>query len=423
MPFGGRTMDFLRREDGAVALIFGLMAIPFMALVGWSVDYVRLNHVHDYLQAQVDTAALNALQPDEQWEVNARHPDEPWKAAMRGEIEREYQGDWARNIDIAGNWVGEGYFRVTANADVPLSFIKLIPGIPDLQLVAVSATAELIKPVEIREPPVNTTLDPEAGDYNRIWMYCYWPDRPANDPSQPKRTHMTPIADNGGSVYTADMTYSDPALLADYNSGNMGLRENGVWERRADSGQSRQYVYFMPQCPSGSFMSFRLENVRFARGDSNYWDSNEQGTNAPPNSGGDKKTGRFNYYTDTYFEEGSDVERYAGLHGPEPYVAPGQKVDILETILCDTEEQCDPTHRDSIIPNRQTNRNPQKAAGGCEPGKYMYYGWEDRPPGLSGSSNDWQHIAWTDRDYDDIRIVIKCPVFTIEGDRHTRLVR
>lgn len=411
-------MDFLRREDGAVALIFGLMAIPFMALVGWSVDYVRLNHVHDYLQTQVDTAALNALQPDEQWELIAMRPDAPWKAAMEDEIQREYRGDWARGVDVQGDWVGDGYFRVTVNADVPLSFINLVPGIPDVQRVSVSATAELVKPTETREPPVNTTLDPEAGDYNRIWMYCYWPERPENDPNQPKRTHMTPIADNGGSVYTADITYSDPALLADYNSGNQNLREDGVWEWRGNAGGKRQYVYFMPQCPSGSFMSFRLENVRFARTQSNFWDEG-----APKNNGGDKKSGRFDYYTDTYFNPGDTVEQYAGLHGPAEYVNPGQKVDILETILCDTEEQCDPTHRDSIIPDRQTNRDPQRASEGCEPGKYMYYGWEDRPPGLSGRARDWQDIAWTDRDYDDIRIVIKCPVFTVEGDRHTRLVR
>ena len=44
----------------------------------------------------------------------------------------------------------------------------------------------------------------------------------------------------------------------------------------------------------------------------------------------------------------------------------------------------------------------------------MYYGWEDRPPGMPGHQNtggNWQHVAWTDRDYDDIRIVIACPAW------------
>jgi hypothetical protein len=52
----------------------------------------------------------------------------------------------------------------------------------------------------------------------------------------------------------------------------------------------------------------------------------------------------------------------------------------------------------------------------------MYYGWEDRPPGLSGTSSNWQHIAWTDKDYDDIRIIIKCPTFETVGERNARLI-
>lgn len=408
-------MNFLRREDGAVALIFGLMAIPFMALVGWSVDYLRLQHVKDFLQAQADTAVIHALNE------NPNGEDAQWalaEQAMRGEISRQYQGDWANNVGVTGSWVSGGaHFRVTATADVPLTFMLLVPGIPDVQNVVVTSTAELLKPKEIREAPTSTLLDPDAGDYNRIWMYCYWPDRPANDPSLPKRTHMTPIADNGGSTFTADLNHADPALLSEFNSTNLSLRERGIWDRRADVGGKRQYLYFMPECPAGSFMSFRLENVRFSRTQPRYWDAG-----AAPNTGGDKRTGRFDYFTDTYFNEGSTVEQYAGLHGPAGYVQPGQRVNILETILCDTKEQCKPTNEGGIIPHRLSNRNPMRATQGCEPGKYMYYGWEDRPPGLNAQTKDWQHIGWTDRDYDDIRIIIKCPSFEVVGDRHARLV-
>ena len=41
----------------------------------------------------------------------------------------------------------------------------------------------------------------------------------------------------------------------------------------------------------------------------------------------------------------------------------------------------------------------------------MYFGWEDRPP--SGGS---------DKDYDDITMVMKCPKAGILGDGKTRLV-
>jgi hypothetical protein len=43
----------------------------------------------------------------------------------------------------------------------------------------------------------------------------------------------------------------------------------------------------------------------------------------------------------------------------------------------------------------------------------MYYGWEDRPPGL----------GWTDRDYNDIRVVIECPVSESTGEFLVRLIK
>lgn len=426
-------MNFLRREDGAVALIFGLMAIPFMALVGWSVDYVRLNHVHDYLQAQVDTAALNALQPDERWELNAMHPEEPWKLAMEGEVQREYQGDWARNVVVEGEWIAPRRdFRVTANADVPLAFISLLPGIGDTQHVAVFAVARLVEPEEKRSAPESTFLDSEAGDFNRLWMYCYWPSRDENDPSQPKRTQMVPIADNGNSEFEADFgvggsgvindrpvdgTLGDEfdAVIRDYPLGLDG-RENGLWRIKSGAGSgNRKYVYYMPNCTGESRLSFRLENVRFARHQPQYWDSGQA-----PNNGGDRHTGRFNYYTDTTFSA-EGVEQYNDLTHPTT----NQPVNIVETVLCDTKDQCRKRSEGGIVPEGK-NRTPQRATGECvstpDNPKYMYYGWEDRPPGQTGQSRGWEDFAWTDGDFDDITIVIECPYFEIDGERNARLI-
>jgi hypothetical protein len=415
-------MDFLRREDGAVALIFGLMAIPFIALVGWSVDYLRLHHVKDFLQAQADAAAIHALAEDT--------PEGQWRLAMLGEIQRQYQGDWARDITVEGDWVGGGdeFFRVTASADVPLAFMLLIPGIPDVQLVSVAATAQLIKPELVYEAPVFSDLNPDAGDYNRMWLYCYWPDRVGlNDPERPVRTQMVPIADNSGTTdpngktqfHTADLGVDgfpvDNQLRSEYQqviedyTYNLDGREKGIW--RQVNGNPRQYHYLMPRCPSGSHMGYRLENVRFSRTQIQYWD-----TGAAPNSGGDGHTGRFNYYSDTVITSGQP-EVYDGLIHP----GTGQRVDMLETVLCDSIAQCKPVSEGGIIPEGP-NRTPQKATGACSPGKYMYYGWEDRPPGVPGSQAGWQHYAWTDRSYDDIRIVIKCPEEQQVGERNARLV-
>lgn len=426
-------MDFLRREDGAVALIFGLMAIPFMALVGWAVDYVRLNHVRDYLQAQVDIAAINALLPDEQWELNANRPDQPWRLAIEGEIQREYQGDWARNVTVNGSWLVSGSdFRVTAVADVPLAFINLLPGIGDTQAVAVSAVSRLITPTEKRGAPESTFLDSEAGDFNRLWMYCYWPDRPEGDPDRPRRTQMVPIADNGGSVFDVDLGVEGEAVINDrpidsdlglefdhvidnYEHGLDG-REEGLWRVVSGAGtNSRKYVYYMPNCTGNSRLSFRLENVRFARGLPQYWDS---GT--APSPGGDGHTGRFNYYTDTTFSA-EGVEEYDGL--VHPYT--NQPVRIVETVLCDSIEECTTVSKGGIVPEGK-NRTPLQASGQCvstaDQRKYMYYGWEDRPPGQTGASGGWEDFAWTDGDYDDITVVIECPYFEVDGERLPRLI-
>src|SRR5690554_2201946 len=84
---GHGMKDFLRREDGVVALIFAVMAIPFIAMGGWAVDYLRMYHVKDYLQSQADAAALTALLEGVE--------QEDWEDAFRAEISRQYSGSWA----------------------------------------------------------------------------------------------------------------------------------------------------------------------------------------------------------------------------------------------------------------------------------------------------------------------------------------
>lgn len=425
---------FLKRDDGAVALIFAVMAIPFIAMAGWAVDYLRLQHVKDFLQAQADSAALNAMidaVPND--EINCLiPPNEQWKAIFNAAMAQQYNASWASDPEIDGNCLNSLDFQVTTQADVPLVFIKLLPGIGDTQRVAASATARLVEPVTKRGAPESTFLDSEAGDFNRLWMYCYWPNRPENDPQQPKRTQMVPIADNGGSTFIADFgtlgehVVGDPpedGMLADeywavkeaYEYGIDG-REEGIWRIESGAGTgNRTYRYFMPTCGEGSHLSFRLENVRFARQSHQFWDSG-----APVNRGGDGHTGRFNYYTDTSFTV-DGVEQYEDLTHPDT----GQPVNIVETVLCDTKEECTKKSEGGIVPEGR-GREPERAEGRCvstaDQPKYMYYGWEDRPPGLSGANGSWQDYAWTDRDFDDITIVIQCPYFEVSGDRNSRLI-
>ena len=85
---------------------------------------------------------------------------------------------------------------------------------------------------------------------------------------------------------------------------------------------------------------------------------------------------------------------------------------ILETVLCNTLAECRPVSQGGIIPEGK-ERIQQRASKPCETGKYMYYGWEDRPAGL----------GWTDRDYDDIRVIVECPSMEQVGQRSVRLIR
>lgn len=424
---GRSFFDLLRREDGVVAVIFAVMAIPFIAMAGWAVDYVRLQHVKDFLQAQVDSAALSAIVDATPVSVTGCLVVDPdWEPHLRAEVMRQYH--WAQDPEIEGRCLSGTDYEIVASVEVPLAFIKILPNIGDTQLVTVSARSQIVRPTPVQEPPVSTFLDSQAGDFNRLWLYCYWPDRPENG-SLPKRTQMVPIADNGGSEFIADLgqegrqAANEPPKDGQLRDEYWGVynpvhqldgREKGLY-RYSESGGKRVYTYYMPQCSDGSVMSFRLENVRFARNQKQYWD---QG--APKNNGGDKHSGRFDYYTDTTFTS-NGVENYDGLVHPSN----GQPVDIVETVLCDAIEDCTKTSKGGIVPEG-TGRTPEEADGQCvsteETPRYMYYGWEDRPPGQTGAKGGWQDFAWTDEDFDDITVVIQCPIFDVSGERNVRLI-
>ncbi len=135
----------------------------------------------------------------------------------------------------------------------------------------------------------------------------------------------------------------------------------------ADNGGTT-YTFSMPWCGVAESLSYRLYNVRNSRTKPSVWDNGS--------------ATRYNYYSDTVYTDG--VESY-DLGGK----------DIIETILCDSFATCKDQSAGGVIPTG-TNRTPQRATQTCDPGKFMYYGWEDRPA--------------TDKDYNDIRIIIECPV-------------
>jgi hypothetical protein len=211
---------------------------------------------------------------------------------------------------------------------------------------------------------VVANLDFEAGDYNRIYVYCFNKLR-KNDPDMGRRADsMTAISDNGGT----------------------------------------NYVYEMPQCDAATeTLSYRLYNVRNMRTTPAKWD------------GGSAE--RFNHFSDTELTDATSppagVAAYSFTRGTHTTTAGlttnfglKEKDGLLETKLCNTLAECKPKSQGGILPEGK-DRKPNKETKPCAEGKFMYYGWEDRPYYAAGAPAGID--GWTDRDYDDIRLIVECP--------------
>lgn len=327
--------SFRDSRSGNMAVMMALAAVPVLAAVGVAADYGRAVTARSFLQNETDAAALAAAQLGPGGNAAPHLEHVARAAAERYGIE---------GAVVNGTWLSQSDYRVDVKAGLPLRLLSGVPGFVDAAALSTSATVRVAEPRYVYKPPHVTELDFEAADYNRLYVYCFDPEK-ANDPRTRGRTDMTPISDNGGTRYTFEM----------------------------------------PRCAAGQVMSYRLMNVRNARTRKALWDS--------------PHAERYDYHSDTVLRNG--VERY-DLDG----------WDILETVLCRNLRECRPQSQGGIIPEGR-ERTPQRADRACAPGMFMYYGWEDRPPGR----------GWTDRDYDDIRVVIECPELEAHGERQVRLIR
>jgi Flp pilus assembly protein TadG len=189
-------------------------------------------------------------------------------------------------------------------------------------------------------------LSPEAADYNELYAYCY---------DQVNKDRLGPI------------NLKDPkgprlpfAKIAD----------------NSDEGVAATPSNLNVQCAPNETVSIQMRNVRDAR----------------TNPAARLKNKTYNYFTDT------TIETY-GANANVPRFHP-KPANIIESIQCDTKSKCVPKSKGGVLPeNHQTDRTPAVNDQACVLGQYIYLGWEDRPPGIG---------EWTDRDYDDIRIVMKC---------------
>ena len=160
----------------------------------------------------------------------------------------------------------------------------------------------------------------------------------------------------------------------------------------------------MPTCKENESVSYMLYNSRNNRTSPANWKNTYASCGTALS-----QTGKacYMWFTDATTNS-SGVQSHGGT---SPYQ--------LETILC-ADANCTQPQAGATIPgNNQKNRIPQVGQS-CEPGKFMYFGWEDRPPQNQGGSGTGNPYAagvsdpGGDRDYDDIRLIMSCP--SVEKD-------
>lgn len=388
---------FFGCRKGNFAAAFALSMVPVMGAAGVASDYSRAVNVRSYLQSQTDMAVLAGAQlgPDGDATAVIKY--------LRSAAKQRYGKDWISGLTIKAEWLSDVDYRITAKGKVPTTILSAVPGFPDGVMIGVSATARVAEPRYVYEPPKVSELDNEAGDYNRVYVYCFDP---------------TKVGSGGTGGTGGTDTHDDDDDRAEGRGRGRGRdhrdRDDDEDHAEDDTGPvpggskdpartqmtaiadnaGTHYDFEMPKCDAGQTLSFRLMNVRLVRDQPSKWE--------------DPQSTRFDYFTDTQVKNGADKHDLGGWN-------------VLETVLCNSLEECDKRSKGGIVPEGR-NREPVKADRTCSPGKYMYYGWEDRPPGMPGSARDWTDLAWTDRDYDDIRIVIQCPVIETVEDRLVRLV-
>lgn len=344
---------FSADRGGNIAMTFGLTAIPLMGLVGGAVDFHQASRDSAGLQAAFDAATLAAVR---QAALGPLIVQQTAQAYLNANLPARLKG-YPTSIQVTN---GGKTVRITSAGQMPTTFLGVL-GMATLNVGAKSTAASTTIQTVVSKKPVTAQLDPEAGDYNRIYVYCY-NDAQRNQASQ-GRSQMTAIADNAGTVYN----------------------------------------FNMPSCKSGETLSYRLYNVRNARTQPSLWDTAQPGTLTKQTEAQDttawSSNAAYNYYSDTTSNSsGVLTHNFAG------------GVPILETVICANLTSCKNQSQGGVIPTGR-NRTPQQATQACAPGKFLYLGWEDRPPGY----------GWTDSDYDDIRVIIECPSTTTTDTTVVRL--
>lgn len=384
-----RFLRNLRDDRQGIIAVFVALSVPILVgSAAFAVDFTNYRIVASRLQAAADAGAL----------AGVKSLDKPATAISEAvkfaglNVPSSF-GDVTLASDVAvGNYstskgfvagIGEdsnavrvSAVRTTERGNAAKRILSVFWG-PDEVSLTTQATAARQLNVQY-EPPERMLLDNEAWDYNEVYAYCYdnsTKTRVAGTETLVGNNIMLGVDKNNGP----DVTYKGKTIKKGATLKNatdiITLSKGKISTVASDP-------ITWPECTKqGQSLSFRLRNIREVKNDPTKWANAAQ----------------HNHYTDTVISAG--VEAFPGL-----------KENMLENVRCDTLDKCDPSKSGSQVPKGK-NRTPNKETQPCVPGKFMYFGWEDRPP-TSGS----------DKDYDDITMVMKCPKAGILGDGKTRLV-
>jgi Flp pilus assembly protein TadG len=354
-------LRFAAAERGNVAMVFALVLVPFAGLGGAALDYSRALELRTFVHREADLAALAI--------ASAETPNaDGVLSAMRTRVNGHFGANSGLVTEVGtdGTWESGSVYTLSATATLATSIASVLPGYPKTMTVGVTTSVKRIPPEWKWTLPTIKDLSNDAADYNRISVYCY--DDTKRDESKKGRRleTLTAITDNGGTDYSKAK---------------------------------------LPNCDPGETLSYQLRNVRNSRTTPSNWDK--------------PSAEHYVYFTDATMDPNSRVMNNrisGGRENANGTITPTDLTasPIVETIVCTTNLDCKSKKDGGILPNlQQTGRTPSTATSGCAEGKSMYYGWEDRPPVASGGS---------DRDYDDIRIVVSCPTLVKVSDKEIRII-
>lgn len=370
-------------ETGAVAIIFALTAYVALLMVGIAIDYGRGLSLKTSLQATADSAAINGAIAGESGATLQL-------TGVAADTGRRGGAFGVKSPVLVGEWINATDYEVAITASMPTTFLAAIPGMPTEITVAAYSIARGYRLKVVADPPTKSDISYEAGDYNQIWVYCY-------DPSWQRNGTRASKSGTAFNTTSGNLKFTK----------NLALQENRYGRSDftliSDNG-GNTFPFSMPQCKEGESISYMLFNSRNNRTSPSNWGKNYTSCGTALS-----QTGKtcYEWFTDTTYAAGG-VEKY----GVSPYQ--------VETVLCD-DAQCSKLTAGGYIPaNHSVNRVPQSATQKCEPGKFMYFGWEDRPPQNTGGNGAGAPLAagasdsGGDRDYDDIRLIVSCPRMEVD---------